>query len=567
MVVDGTGAPGHVADVAVKDGRIVSVAGPGEVEEKASRTINATGLVVAPGFIDIHTHYDAQVFWDPMASPSPFHGVTTILGGNCGFSLAPTGPDHVDYLSRMMAKVEGMPLEALQAGLAWDWQGFGEWIDHLEGAVAVNAGFLTGHSTLRRAVMGDDSVEGSPSAAQTDAMVRMLHEALAAGSLGFSTSTAPTHLDGDGRPVPSRAASTDEILALAAALRDHPGTSLEIVLAGVLTGFSEAEIEMMADMSVMAGRPMNWNLLIMRVEDPVRHEALLAASDRVAERGGRLVALTVPRIPGRQRVNFLTGFALAALPGWQETMALEVEDRIAALRDPEVRRRLREGSRSQEAGTLARDWGQLEINETFAAENDGLAARVVGDIARARGQDPFDTLLDIVVADGLRTGVTTLPRDAKKVDEEWAMQAKVWRDPRAVIGGSDAGAHMDVMCGATYSTSLLSHGVRERNLIELEQAVRLLSDVPARYYGLKGRGRVAEGWLADLVVFDSQRVGYGALYTRDDLPGGASRLYSDGEGFESVIVNGVEIVASGKATGATPGTVIRSGRDTEPVGP
>ena len=231
-VVDGTGAPPRQADVLIADGRVAEIGGhAGEVP--ADTVIDATGMLVTPGFIDLHTHYDAQLFWDPNASPSPLHGVTTVLGGNCGFSLAPCGPDHVDYLSRMMARVEGMPLAALQQGLAWDWASFGQWLGQLQGRLAVNAGFLVGHSTLRRLVMGERAVGSAATDADSAAMVSALHAALGEGALGFSTSQVHTHNDGDGQPVPSRAATRSELELLAAAVREHDGTTVELIIAGL----------------------------------------------------------------------------------------------------------------------------------------------------------------------------------------------------------------------------------------------------------------------------------------------------------------------------------------------
>jgi N-acyl-D-aspartate/D-glutamate deacylase len=561
QIVDGTGTPAHHGDVGVRNGRIVAV---GDVDDSASKTVDAQGQTLAPGFVDLHTHYDAQLFWDPSASPSVQHGVTTVFGGNCGFTLAPAPPDQQDYLTRMLARVEGMPLDALRAGLDWGWSSFGDWLGRLDGRIAVNAGFLVGHSALRLAVMGSDAVGGEATRAQIARMGILLQQALSDGALGLSTSQSPTHNDGAGQPVPSRSASRFELVTLAGGLRDHPGTTLEAIIAGCLSGFTDDDIALLTDMSVAADRPLNWNLLGVSAANPDGHQRQLRASGISAERGGRVVALTLPQAM-KIRLSFLSGFVLDGLPGWRDTMHLPVPERLRALSDPQVRRRLAEGAASKEAGMLRglAQWDRLIIVETFAAENADATGRSVGEVAAARGGEAFDTLLDIVVADELRTGLS--PPLTGDDAADWRLRAEVWRHPGAVIGGSDAGAHLDMMCGAIYTTALLGRGVREHQVVTLEEAVRLVTDVPARFYGLTERGRITPGWHADLVLFDPATIDHGPERTRYDLPSGAPRLVADAFGISSVLVGGVEVCRDGVATGAMPGTVLRSGRDTETV--
>ena len=560
-IVDGTGAPARHGDVGVSDGRIVAV---GEVDDMAAKTVDAQGQTLAPGFVDLHTHYDAQLFWDPTASPSVQHGVTTVFGGNCGFTLAPAASEQHDYLTRMLARVEGMPLDALRAGLDWGWASFGDWLGRLDGRIAVNAGFLVGHSALRLAAMGGDAVGGEASPDQIEKMVAVLHDALGAGALGLSTSQSPTHNDAAGQPVPSRSASRQELVTLAAGLRDHPGTTLEAIIAGCLSGFTDDDIALLTDMSVAADRPLNWNLLGVSAANPDGHRRQLRASEIAAGRGGRVVALTLPQAM-KIRLSFLSGFVLDGLPGWRDTMHLPVPERLVALADPAVRRRLAEGAASKEAGMLRglAQWDRLVIVETFAPANADATGRSVGEVAAARGGEPFDTLLDVVIADELRTGLS--PPLTGDDAADWRARAEVWHHPGAVIGGSDAGAHLDMMCGAIYTTALLGRGVREYQVVTLEEAVRLITDVPARLYGLTERGRIAPGWHADLVMFDPATVDHGPERTRYDLPAGAPRLVADAHGITSVLVGGVEVCRDGAATGALPGTVLRSGRDTETV--
>jgi N-acyl-D-aspartate/D-glutamate deacylase len=557
-LVDGTGAPPRRADIGIRGGRIAAL---GDVTEDARATLDASGLAVAPGFVDIHTHYDAQAFWDGTLSPSPFHGVTTVVGGNCGFSIAPLAPGAGEYLMRMLARVEGMPLESLREGVPWDWSSFGEYLDRLEGRLAVNAGFLVGHSALRRVVMGERAVGHEATPDELARMVELLRRSVREGGLGFSSSAAATHNDGDGDPVPSRHASRDELVALAAALRDLPGTTLEFIPGTGIWG--EREKALMADLSLAARRPLNWNVLAPSSLAPHYTEAQLSASDYAAERGARVVALTVPQ-PPTVRINLASGFLFDAFPGWAELFRLPIPARMERLRDADYRRQLDQGANSEGAGLLrglAR-WENMIVDQVARPEHEALRGRRVGELAAESGKAPFDCMLDLALAEELRTSF--MPAPIGNDDASWELRANTWRDPRAVVGASDAGAHLDMIDTFAFSTRLLGEA-RERGLLPLEQAVQCLTDAPARLYGLRGRGRLEPGACADVVAFDPARVASGPIGFRHDLPGGAGRLYAEAVGIEHVLVNGVEIVRGARHTGAFPGTILRSGRDTDTV--
>ena len=563
-VVDGTGRPGFIGDVGVRDGRIVTVAEGGGITDEAATTFDATGLIVTPGFVDPHTHYDAQLFWDPFATPSNVHGVTTVIGGNCGFTLAPLKPLDADYTRRMMAKVEGMPLAALEQGVEWNWETFGEYLARLDGRIAVNAGFLVGHCALRRYVMGTDAIGNQATPSQLAAMVDVLHKSIEAGGLGFSTTLSNTHSDGDGQPVASRHSTRDELLALCAATGEHEGTTLEGIVQGCLDQFADDEIDLLAAMSAAANRPINWNVLTVDASVPARVPRQLSAGDAADAAGGRVVALTMPVLVP-MNMSFLTYCALNMLPGWSPILALPVAERMAKLRDPETRNEMLARADSPEAGVFRRlaDFARYVIGDTYCEANAGLKGRVVKDVAEERGLDPFTCLIEIVCNDDLRTILWPMPPDNDPAT--WALRKEVWDDPRAMIGGSDAGAHLDRMCGAPYPTRFIGDMLRGRKLIPVEQAVKLMTDDPAQLFGLRDRGRIVEGYIADLTVFDPETIGSEPATLVSDLPGGTARLTADSIGVVRVLVNGVETVTDGKATGATPGTILRSGRDTATV--
>ena len=552
-MVDGDGDERRRADVGVSGGKIVAV---GALSGPAEQVIDAEGLIVAPGFIDPHTHYDAQAFWDPLLTPSSLHGVTTVVAGNCGFSIAPAPPGTSGYLASLLSRVEGIPIEALSQGVPWDWNSNAQFMQALEGRIAPNVAFMVGHSALRRAVMTEAATQRAATEAEVGAMADLLREALAAGGLGFSSSQAETHQDGHGDPVPSRFAEPQELIALARVCREFEGTSLEFIpTAG---RFEDRHVELMTAMSVAANRPLNWNALHPDAANLDACLAKLEASDRARAAGGKIVALSSPK--GRDiRMCFATGFLLDSVRGWAELIALPRGRRKAALADPVERRRL-EGVADGGVTGWINHWADHVIVEAFTDETRRFVGRSVGNIAAELGKRPFDALMDVVVADDLMTAFQ--PPTKILSAEDWAARLRIWRDDRVILGASDAGAHIDIIDTFNYPTVFLAVAVRQRGLLPLEEAISLITAAPADLFGLRDRGRIREGFSADLTIFDENLVDSAPTVTRFDLPGGAQRLYAEAKGIQHVIVNGAPILAGGAPTGLTPGRVLKSGVDT-----
>jgi N-acyl-D-aspartate/D-glutamate deacylase len=553
-VVDGSGGAAVVGDVGIVADRIVAV---GNLDQPSERTLDVEGSVVCPGFIDLHTHYDAQLLWDDTAGPSSLHGVTTVIGGNCGFSIAPLAPGDADYIQRMMAVVEGIPLSALQSSGKWDWTSFGEYLARVDRGLAVNAGFLVGHSAVRRAVMGDDATRAEASPEQLAAMVELVEASLVDGALGFSSSLGEGHTDGDGQPVPSRSAAFEEFVALAGSLRAHPGTTLEFI--PTVGPIPEARMQLMADMSLAADRPLNWNLLGSLASEEI-FEQQLRASDLAAAQGAHVIALTLPDLMRMRASTMLPG-----LPGWSDVVGSDAATRRAAVADPVARARLRQGAErvaERSLGVLG-DFALMEVGDPDST----WRGQSLGEIASTRGTDVVDVLLDVVLVEALTLYLVlpSLTPSLGRSDEGWRARVEVWKDPRVMLGGSDAGAHLDLMCHANYPTVVLGEAVRQRGLLSLEQAIEMMTDRPARHYGLTHRGRVEPGWFADLVVFDPEVVGTRPTEVLRDLPGGGERLCAASQGIAHVFVGGREVITDGAVTGERPGRVLRSGHDTETV--
>jgi N-acyl-D-aspartate/D-glutamate deacylase len=464
----------------------------------------------------------------------------------------------------MMARVEGMPLAALEQGVPWTWESFGEFLAALDGKIAVNAAFIAGHSALRRYVLGPDGNRRAASPAETKRLCEELDASLAAGALGFSMDISESHMDGDGAPIPAKGATAEERLALCEVVGRHAGTTLSGIFEGGNSGWTDFELDHLTKLSATANRVLNWNLMVVDASVPERARQQLGLSHHARAHGGRIVALLMPVIVP-MNMSFGNYCALFLIPGWRETMALPPAERMKALADPETRKHLQATATSPKAGMFRRlsDFAGYSIGDTYSAKNAGLKGRIVRDIAAERGIPPFDALIEVVLADELRT--VLWPSAPDDDDAHWALRASLWDDPDILLAGSDAGAHLDRMCGGSYPTQFLADCLRGRKLMSLERAIYELTAKPARIFGLRDRGVLAPGSFADLVVFDPGSVGASPAHLVHDLPGGAARVTADAIGVRHVLVNGVETVRDGKILGAKPGTILRSGRDTVTV--
>jgi N-acyl-D-aspartate/D-glutamate deacylase len=552
LVCDGSGRDAAPGDVAVRGDRIVAV---GRVAARAAREIDGRGLVVAPGFIDVHTHYDCQLFWDPSASPSPWHGVTTVVTGNCGFTIAPCRQTDRETLVQLLQFVEGMPLATLRAGIAWAWEDFGGYLDVLaRRGVGPNVAAFVGHSAVRFAVMGRAAVERAATSEERAAMAALVRQAMAAGALGWSTSRSPTHFFGDGTPAPSRLAEPDELLALAAALRDLDHGVIEVAPRSLIGSADDKATEQrfFAELARASGKVVSWAPLLDNPFAPGSAEGLLEEARALQEAG----AAVVPQVgcrPLEVRFDFAApAFYLENNPFWRPIMAKPRAERRALFAEPAFRRSL--AAMEGFVAGLAQGWERLVLRLPATDATRPWQDRSVAEIAGVRGQAPVDAFCDLVLADDLcgQWGIVLMNADETVV-------ATLLRHPAGVLALSDAGAHVDTLCDQGFTTYLLGHWVRERAALPLEEAVRLLTSVPADRYGLVGRGRLVPGAAADLVLFDAARVATRPTEMVHDLPRGERRLLQRAEGVVAVFVNGVAVVEDGVPVDRRPGRVLRGG--------
>ncbi|HUP74226.1 MAG TPA: amidohydrolase family protein [Acidimicrobiales bacterium] len=546
-IIDGTGRDGYTADVEVRDGRIASI---GRGTDAALEAIDADGLVLTPGFVDIHTHYDAQLMFEPSCSPSSWHGVTTVVIGNCGFSLAPAKPQDLDFLIQSLARVEGMSTASLAAGVDFTGGSMRDLLDRFEGRIGVNVVQLVGHCAVRRWVMGDDASERVATAAEIEAMTEVLEGALVDGGYGFSSSQLDVHADHEGRPVPSNLASPEELVALSDVLSRYPGSVIEFTPNTSLPGYSEADRQLVCDIAQVSHAPVNVNMIDWFPGFTDGWQRNLTAIEAANAAGLRVYPMLRAN-PQDMFFCFADTFIFDDVPSVRDALVLSGAERDRALRDPSLREVMR-----NELATIRRsvnfEWDRITVAATAREENRHLEGMPAPALADARGVDVLDAVLDLALDEDLAT-VFRIDRQQGPAHVEF--RKRMAQHPLLMAGASDAGAHLQTFCGADYPTRVLKDLVPDP--LTLEQAVYKLTGQPAAMLGLSDRGVIREGAYADLVLFDPARLGVVSTRFLDDFPAGARRLVHEPTGYEAIIVNGTTIVRDGKPTGELPGRVLR----------
>ena len=518
----------------------------------SARTIDAADLIVAPGFVDPHTHYDAQICWDDVTSPSSWHGVTSVVMGNCGVGLAPCRPAAREIAAWDLVNVEAIPIEVLEKGVTWDWETFPEYMDAAaRRGSGLNLGFLAALTPFRHYVLGEESMERAATTAETAQISALLRAAMDAGAMGFTTTNVGQHIGYQGRPLACRLASREELISYSHVLRDVGRGAIELALTNEVSVVDAAERELLDLLLTESGRPVTWLALLNREDNPEAPQNTLRETADLLSRGA------IPQVTCRPlivQIDLRKPFLFANMACWNPVFNRPPEEQVQIYRDPKFRAAFREALKTPMI--FSGDWSRAVIHEVENPTLRPLLGRNVEAIARERGKDAMDTFLDLALEDNLRLQYTyeLFNSDESRIPE-------LIKDPRTLIGLSDGGAHVDMLCDAGYCTYLIGTWVREREVMTLEHAVKRITTEPAALFGITQRGRIAPGLAADFAIFDLARIGSkkrGVM--RNDLPGGGRRLVMPAEGVEYTIVNGAPLFERGKDTGARRGQVLRSGR-------
>ncbi len=557
LVVDGTGQKAYRGSVGIKDGKIVAT---GKISDSAKKTINADGLAVAPGFWDTHTHYDAQLLWDPIASSSSWHGITSVIMGNCGFSIAPCQEKDQEWMVKTLARVEGMPVELLKKTLPWPWGSFKQYLDRLDGHIAVNAMGQVGHTAVRRYVMGEESSKRTAKPEEITKMRKVLDESYRGGGFGLSTSRSPTHWDGDGNPVPSRVAALDEYMTLCEEMQGTTIGFIEMAGGSDLSRATPEGLARLVELTKRSGRPVCWSSISQNFMDPQAYKQQLQLLKDMRKKGVPFFALGNTQ-PDHFEFKFDSTNVFDRWNTWQKFALEPVESKKRLMKDPAYRAKLREEMKVDTMPALPTNWGRIILVKSPTGKYKQYETKLVSDIAKAMGKDPLDCAFDIALDENLLSHFRLL--DSRSPVQETMME--ILAEDHIAAGFTDAGAHLITEVNTGFSTRLLGYWVRERKLISLETAVRKLAAVTPEESGIKDRGHIKEGEWADITMFDPTTVAATDRVFTNDLPGGLTRLVQYATGIEYMLVNGEVTMQGGKHTGALAGKTIRNTKVAAPA--
>ncbi|MGC1677303.1 MAG: amidohydrolase family protein [Candidatus Binataceae bacterium] len=550
-VIDGSGMARYRADVAISGGRI---AGIGRIRERARQEIDAEGHVVTPGIIDGHTHMDAQVFWDPMGTCSCWHGVTSVVMGNCGFSLAPCGEKEKQLVMRNLERAEDIAPEAMEAGIKWTWETFPEYLDAVDRTPkGINYAAYIGHSALRTYVMGERAFSREANAEDVDAMKREVRSAIRAGAMGFTTSRTRNHQTPDGHPVASRIATWDEVRQLVGVMGEEHAGIFEI--AGENTGVDPERVNdylgRIKSLAVDTGVPVTFGMFSSRAA-PDFWRPYFATAEETAKAGGRMF-IQVHSRSLNVVLSFETAMPFDRMPVWSDIRKLPLKEQEAALRNPEIRQKLVKAVNESSGGrAVGAEPRRANFDWMFVMDKPNPPHRSVAEIARAAGKDPVDVIIDLALEKHLKQFFLQ-----PLANENQSDVLEMMRHPRSVVTFSDSGAHVSQIMDSSLQSHVLSYWVRDKQALTLEEAIRMLTFVPASYWGLPGRGLLREGWAADVIVFNPDTVAPMMPELDHDLPAGARRLKQKAAGMLATVVNGEVVLRNNESTGALPGRLLR----------
>ena len=546
-IYDGSGMPSSYADVGINGGKIVEI---GRLHGGAKRTLNVDGLAVAPGFIDPHTHLDAQLFWDPLGTSSCFHGVTSVVVGNCGLSLAPAKPEDRDAVIKSFVRVEAISRRVLEEGIQWKWKSTAEYLDALGTRLGINAAALIGHIAVRHNVMGEDAVERQATAEEIAKMKELVRQGMEAGAVGFSTNQNPRHIREDKKPVASRLAADEELGSLLDVLAEMNSGVVQLSGGGA---DARGRIAYAAQMARRTGRPVLWQSINHSWSRPNHWEEMLANTQRVFKEEGLPIYAMTQAKPFQNRYTLLDAQCFDEFPTWKSAMFSPVPVRKQMFADSAMRKKLRaEAIEDQSPSVFPRRWDVIFVDHVKLPKNKIFERKTVQEIARAEGKDGLDWFLDISLEEELETRFvhTNTQGDPNAVCE-------ILKHPAVMIGQSDAGAHMGYDARFGYSTAFLGCWVRDHGIMSLEEAVNKLTFRVASVFGLSDRGLLRAGFAADIAVFDPATVNTLEPEYVQDLPAKETRMIQKAAGVPHTIVNGEVVIQDGAPTGAFPGKVLR----------